>query len=307
MTCAPGRCRPTILLLAVLALLAGAPAASAQITLPQADGTLLELREPARRIITLAPNLAELAFAAGAGEYLVATAEYSNHPAAARTLPRIGDAFRIDLERVLTLAPDLVIGWASGNPPGALQRLEELGLAVWRTEVRAPGEIATLMRHIARATGDESRAAPSIAEVQRKLAAIGAAYPDRSPLRYFYQVAPQPLFTLNGEHLVSRGFALCGGVNVFAAAPVLASQVTREAVLAADPEVMIAPRLDPDEDPLAQWRSWPRLSATRHGAFVYLPADEISRATPRTLDSIALGCKLMDRFRAAGRQQWEGP
>ena len=70
---------------------------------------------PAVRIVTLSPHLSELVFAAGAGRQLVGAVEYSDHPAAARQVPRVGDAFRVDLEAIATLRPDLILGWPSGN------------------------------------------------------------------------------------------------------------------------------------------------------------------------------------------------
>jgi iron complex transport system substrate-binding protein len=283
---------------AILWALLSLPAtALAGITLPQPDAPPLELDQPASRVITLAPNLAELSFAAGAGDRLVATADYSNYPAAAARLPRIGDAFRFDLERIVAFRPDLVIGWASGNPAAALARLESLGLKVWRTEIRQPEDIAVTLEAIARMAGLQPPA--SAAEARAKLAKLRADHGGKPPVSYFYQVSAQPLFTLNGEHLVSQGLAICGGRNVFADQPVLAPQVSREAVLLADPQVLIAPHVPGDPDPLDQWRQWPRLQAVQKGALVLLPADEISRATSRMLDSLALACDQLDRYRSS--------
>ena len=271
--------------------------ATAGIVLPQAGGGELLITRPASRIVTLAPNLAEMLFAAGAGKQLIATVEYSNFPPPVRDLPRIGDAFRFDLERIVALEPDLVIAWESGNPTAALDRLESLGLKVWRTEIRQPGDIAGLLEAMARAAGLAQGPVPAAAAVREQLDRIIAGHHGKAPVSYFYQVSAQPLFTLNGEHLVSQGLRLCGGVNVFEGEPVLAPQVTREAVLVADPAVLIAPVLPDEDDPLDHWRTWPRLSAVRNKAFVYLPADEISRATPRFLDSLDTACKLLQGLR----------
>jgi iron complex transport system substrate-binding protein len=269
--------------------------AVAGIALPQAEGEPLNISEPARRIVTLAPNLAELAFAAGAGERVVATVEYSDFPAAARELPRIGDAFRFDLERIVALQPDLIIAWSSGNPAAALARLEALGLRVWRTEIRQPEDIALLLEWIADAAGLESP--PAARQAREKLARLREAHAGKTTVSYFYQVSEQPLFTLNGAHLVSQGLAICAGQNIFADQPVLAPQVSREAVLLANPQALIAPTLPDQPDPLEHWRAWPRLRAVRSGAFIHLHADEISRATSRALDSLAEACTALDDVR----------
>ncbi len=271
--------------------------AFAEISLPQADGSVLRLESPAKRVITLAPGLAEMMFDAGAGAYLLATVEYSNFPDEAASLPRIGDAFRFDLEQIMALQPDLVIAWSSGNPAAALDRLEELGFKVWRTELSKPADIPALLLNIGIATASGEAAAKAAAAVERRLALLARNYTNKKSVRYFYQVAERPLFTLNGRHIVSQGLSLCGGENIFADEPVLAPQVTRESVLIADPDVLFAPQLPGAGDPLGHWRSWPRLKAVRSNSLHYLSADKISRATPRMLDSLELACTLLDRNR----------
>jgi iron complex transport system substrate-binding protein len=267
------------------------------LNLPQSDGTSLELETAASRVITLAPNLAEMMFEAGAGSSLLATVEYSNFPEQAARLPRIGDAFRFDLEQIMALKPDLVIAWNSGNPAAALDRLESLGFKVWRTELREPSDIAGLLEQIGVATGSIESSQRAANAVRERLQSLEEAHAGKPEVHYFYQVAEHPLFTLNGAHIVSRGLALCGGVNVFAGEPVLAPQITRESVLLADPDVILAPRLPGGPDPLNHWRSWPRLKAVRNAALHHLSADRISRATPRMLDSLELACTLLDRNR----------
>ena len=273
------------------------PAGAAEIRLAQADGGALRLAAPAEHIVTLAPHLAEGVFAAGAGNRLLATVEYSEFPPAAAELPRISDAFRLDVERIVALQPDLVMAWDSGNPRQAVAQLRDLGLAVWSVEIRSPPEIADFIEDVGRATGRPDRAEPVVLELRRRLADLAARYDGASPVRYFYQVDAKPLFTINEEHLISRGLALCGGVNIFAREPALAFQTSRESVIVANPRALLAPFLDGDGDPLAAWRAWPGMRAVRDEALLLLPADEISRATPRFLDSLELACKLLDGLR----------
>lgn len=273
------------------------PAGASDIHLPQADGSPLRLAAPAERIVTLAPHLAEGVFAAGAGPRLLATVEYSEYPPAAADMPRIGDAFRLDIERIVALQPDLVIAWDSGNPRQAVAQLRDMGLAVWSVEIRTPAGIADFIEDVGRATDRSAAAKPVARELRRRLADLGARYEGATPVSYFYQVDVKPLFTINGEHLISRGLALCGGVNIFASEPGLAFQTSRESVIVADPRALLAPFLDGEADPLAAWRAWPGMRAVREEALLLLPADEISRATPRFLDSLELACKLMHGLR----------
>jgi len=268
-----------------------------KISLSQADGSRLILAGPARRIVTLSPHLTELVFAAGAGDRLVATVEYSEYPAAALEIPRIGDAFRLDIERIVSLHPDLVIAWDSGNPRPAIAQLRSLGVSVWAVEIRIPGEIADTLEHIGTATGLGQTANLRAEGFRQRLDDLSRQYQEVESLDYFYQVGARPLFTLNGSHLVSKGLSLCGGHNVFDQEPGLAFQVGYESVIIANPDALFAPYLEGDADPLAAWREWPAMRAVQQNALFLLPADSISRATPRFLDSLEYACKLLHSLR----------
>jgi len=245
----------------------------------------------------LAPNLAELVFAAGAGNKLQAVVEYSNFPAEVKQLPRVGDAFRIDLERIVEFQPDLIIAWATGNPQTALQKLEQLGFVVWQIEISRADDIPATLENISRAAGSEAHGLPEANALQSKLDRLRQTNADKTPLEYFFQIAARPLYTINGQHIISRSLEICGGKNIFSDLPTLAPQVTRESVILENPQVMIAPSITDQQPSLDHWLEWPRLRAVENKAMLYLPADEISQATPRLLDSIELACKLLDEVR----------
>jgi iron complex transport system substrate-binding protein len=278
-------------------LLAYALNSPAGIQLQQADGSHLELEKTAERLVTLSPHLTELVFAAGAGKYLVATVEYSEYPEAVAFLPRIGDAFRIDAERILALQPDLVIAWDSGNPNRAISQLVSLGIPVWSVEIREPGEIAEVLRAIGEASGQVLLAESAAADFQRRLNELSRRYRSHRALDYFYQVDPKPLYTINGEHLISKGLSLCGGHNIFHDLPGLAFQVTHESVIVADPVAVFAPAQDSGPNPLAVWMDWPGMQAVSRNALFLLPADKISQATPRLLEALEIACSLLDDLR----------
>jgi iron complex transport system substrate-binding protein len=277
---------------------------SASILLHQADGTQLELQSSARRLVTLSPNLAELVYAAGAGDYLLATVEYSEYPQAVSQLPRVGDAFRLDIERIVSFRPDLVLAWDSGNPGAAVEQLRSLGITVWAIEIRDPEQIGATLLDIGRATDNESIAAKAARVFSQRLDSLVDRYASVETIEYFYQVDARPLFTVNGDHLISKGLALCGGHNIFAGEPGLAFQVAHESVIVADPAALFAPTLPGEPDPLALWQKWPGMRAVEQGALFTLDADRISRATPRWLDSIETACTLLHDLR---RKQLKQP
>ena len=140
-----------LLLLCCVAL-----AARAEIRAVDDEGATLVLRAPAQRIVSIAPHLTELLFAAGAGPRVVAVSAYSDFPEAARRLPQVGDAVLLDLERIVALKPDLVLVWANGSSPQQLQRLRAAGLPVFSSAARGLPHIAATLRMLGRLAGTEA-------------------------------------------------------------------------------------------------------------------------------------------------------
>jgi len=267
-------------------------------------GRQVILAAPAQRIVSLAPHITELLFAAGAGGALVGVSEYSDYPVAARGIQRIGGGGGLDLERILALHPDLVVAWQSGNPAGQVQRLRDLGLTVFVSEPRSLAAIPLTIDRLAQLAGTETAALPVIDDFNRRLAALRQDYGGRAPVRVYYQIWDRPLMTVNGTHLISDAMRLCGGRNVFAGLPELAPHISIEAVLQRDPQVIVvAAGRDEAGRQLVPWRRWTRLAAVSQGHLYEIDRDLLVRHTPRILDGAQLLCRILDRVRAGGLQE----
>ena len=284
-------------MMALVLLLAQAGALRAEIVVHDDRGRDLVLQAPAQRIVSLAPHLSELLFAAGGGAKLVGTAAYSDFPAAARRVPTIGDSSAVDIERVVALKPDLVLAWRSGNPAGIIAKLEHLGLKVLVTEPSSLEVIADQIIALGRVAGTEATANQAAARLRRSIAALRREYWGRRPVSVFYQVWYAPLMTVNGRHVISEVIKMCGGRNIFAGLRPLIPRVSIEAVLAADPEAIVTASDKPAAQALREWSDWKQLRAVRNGNLVALPSDDISRPTPRLLDGARLLCARLDRIR----------
>lgn len=267
------------------------------------SGRTLTLRAPAQRIVSLAPHVTELLYAAGAGTQLVGVSEYSDFPPEARALPRVAGSAGIELERVLALRPDLVVAWRFESNRAGLDRLEKLGVPVFHSEPRRLAQIAEQIEALGRLAGTEATATPAAARLQAGLAALQARYAGRAPLRVFYQIGDKPLMTLNGEHMVSSVLALCGASNVFAQAAGIASVVSLEAVAAADPDVIATGRTGGvDTAWQAAWKQrLPSLRAVRESRFATADADRLHRQGPRILSGAEALCAQLDRLRDRAR------
>jgi len=273
--------------------------ASAQVAVRDDYGKEVVLQRPAARIVSLAPHLTELAYAAGAGPRLVGAVEFSDFPAEARALPRVGSDARIDIEAVIALRPELVIAWPNAGSLRTIERLAEIGVPVFRSEPRELDDIATTLQRLGRLAGSEPQADVAAAAFRARVAALQQRHAAQRKVRVFYQIWDRPLLTVNGAHMISKVIGICGGENVFANAPLLVPEVDREAVLRANPEAIVASGSN-DAQPqwLEMWQRLPGLSAVARGNLYAVPADLIQRQTPRILDGAERLCGHLERARA---------
>ena len=252
------------------------------------------------RIVTLAPHLAELVFAVGAGDQLVGVSEYTDHPEAAAALPVIGDAFVVDQERLSVIRPHLLLAWESGTPVHAVDELRSRGYRVETIQTRSLADIAAALERIGALTGREAEARVVADAYRDGLDELSSRYADTNPIRVFYQVSARPLYTINGNHYVSELIELCGGTNIFADLNELAPVVAVEAVIDRDPEVMLASS-DAGEDAFSEWRRWPVLAANRLDNHYFIAAAEIGRATPRLITGGEAMCERLEDGREKRR------
>lgn len=227
------------LYLSLLMTLAWMPA-RAEIVMTDVNGATIKLAAPARRIVSLAPHITELLFAAGAGSHVVGNVEYGDYPPAARSLTKVGGYSRLDLEAIVALKPDLVMAWQSGNAPAAVSRLLAMGLNVHLSQSNRIEDIAGELERIGKLAGTEVTANSAATAFRERYARLAARYGQRPPVTVFYQIWKQPLMTINRDQIISDAIRLCGGRNVFAHLPILAPTVTLEAVIAANPEAIVA-------------------------------------------------------------------
>ncbi|HEX4328979.1 MAG TPA: cobalamin-binding protein [Burkholderiales bacterium] len=274
-------------------------AQAAPVTLTDDAGNSLTLPGPALRIISLAPHVTELLYAAGAGEKIVGTVEYSDYPAQAKAIPRVGDNQRLDLERILALRPDLIVVWLHGSAQRQLEQLRRLGVPMFYSEPKRLADIGPAIETLGRLAGTQTVAAQAARQYDQRLARLARENAGKAPLRVFFQIWDQPVMTVNNSHLMSDAIQTCGGRNVFGTLPALVPTVDVEAVLAADPQVIVASGADASRPPwLDDWKRWRRLEAVRQDNLFFIPPELITRLAPRVLDGVDMLCKELDQARS---------
>ena len=278
----------------ILLLLVAFPLVShARVEVRDDAGRLVILENPAVRIVSLAPNITEMLFAAGAGAKIVGAVEHSDYPKTALVLPRVGDAGALDVERIVDLRPDLVVAWKSGNPSGQIEKLESLGISVFYLEARHLPDIEEDLNRLGVLAGTQIQAQHASARFRNMLEDLTRTYAGKSKVSVFYEVWPRPLMTVSDKHIISDVIRLCGARNVFGSLKPLAPTVSLEAVIAANPQVIVSsgpPKW------LDAWRQW-RIAASEKGNLFSIPPDLISRPGPRILEGAKQLCSQIQAAR----------
>jgi iron complex transport system substrate-binding protein len=286
------------LLLALAGTLAIAPATASSSTWQAVDdaGATLLLPAPARRIVSLAPGATAMLFAAGAGAQVVGTANYSDEPAAARAIPRIGDSQGFDLERILALRPDVVVVWGGGTNHASIELLQRQGLRVYRHQVAVLADLPDAIRHLGQLAGTRAVAEQNAQLLATRIAALRAgSVPGAVRPAVLLQVWDKPVYTVGGRQLLSDVLDYCGYANAFSDLTDAGPAVSVEAVIARNPAVIVAvaPSATAGESWLEAWRNFPALQAVR-GQHLLVSVDQrFSRLGPAVIDAAEQLCRQL--------------
>jgi iron complex transport system substrate-binding protein len=279
----------------LLAAALAAPLAGA-VTVRDDAGNAVTLDKPAARVISMSPHVTELLFAAGGGSRIVGAVSYSDYPEAAKSIPRIGSNREIDLERVISMKPDLVVAWMHNSSERQIEMVRKLGVPVFLSDPQTLEGIPENVMRLGRLMGTEAGAGAAAADLRNQLAGLRARYAGRPAVRTFYQVWDKPLYTLSGKHIITDALRLCGGENIFDKLTVTAPVVSVEAVLQADPEAIVG-TAEKNYGGVSLWKPYASLRATRMDNLFTVDGDLLNRAGPRMIAGTAVLCEKLELAR----------
>ncbi len=244
------------------------------------------------RVISLAPHLTEMVYALGAGDQLVGVMRFSDYPAEAKKLPVIGDAYALNYEQIVAAKPTLVLAWKGGTPEKQIEKLRSLKLNVEVINTDTLKDIPHSMANIARKLNAPNASMSVNALFERDLKTLQTRYLAAKPVKVFYEIWSQPLMTVGSKHPISEAIELCGGVNVFKDVAQPVPTVSREALLARKPQLLLSAAGD-DIKPqkTAGETLFPKLP---HHT---INGDLISRMGPRFLQGVKQMCEAIEAVR----------
>jgi ABC-type Fe3+-hydroxamate transport system substrate-binding protein len=282
---------PRLVRAAALAALLALPAcrdgdarasASASIAVVDDAGDTLRLAQPARRIVSLAPNATETLVAIGALPQLVGRSDY-DVGLGVDSVASVGGALDPSLERLVALRPDLVIGWHSAGANPVRDRLREMGIPFLAVRTTDTTDIYRTIGVLGRVTGRDTAADSVTAAVRSQLAAVRASVAGRPPRSAFYVVGDEPLMTAGPTTFTVQLMEIAGGRTAFPDATGQPQYVSMEELVRRQPEVILLPVGQGGEARVAELAGrpgWRELNAFRAGTVHALPADLVNRMGP---------------------------
>lgn len=272
------------------------PAGAGCRVLQDAAGRRVQVPPDPQRVVALAPNIVELVYALGEGAKLKGATRFSNHPAAARKLPRVGSYTHLDLERIVALRPDLCLASQDGNPRQVVERLQTLGIPVFVINPQSLPEMMATIRQLGVLLDARAKADAMVADMARRIRAVRKRV-GRDPHRptVFFEVDEDPMVSVGSATFINELITLAGGRNL-AAGPVPYPRYDWEKVLRLQPEVVIISSMAGGQTRaqlLHAWRQWPQLKAVRNHRVYVVKADLFDRPTQRLVDGLEVLARII--------------
>lgn len=252
----------------------------------------------AQRIISLAPHITEMLYSAGAGRKIVGVVAYSDFPKAALNLPIIGSYNAINLEEIIQLNPDLILGWHSGNRLQDIQRLKELGFKILQSDVTTLDDIPNEIERLGQLAGTQIQAIATANTLRQRLSEIRQHYQHVEPISSFYQIWSQPIITMNGTQFISQALNACGATNVYSDLKPLTAEVSLESVLERNPQVfLLGGQKAFQKGWLKSWEKYASLQAVKNQQIYLLNNNLYQRPTARLINALPGLCQNIETAR----------
>lgn len=285
-----------------MAMLAGAVVATSvsasELTVTDGTGREVTLAGPPQRIVSLAPHITEVVFDLGAGPRLVGTVRFSDWPPAAKDIPRVGDAWSASVETIVALKPDLVLAWRDGGLARPVQQIEAMGIVVYYDVTETLEDVARSQERLGTLLGSPEVGAARALATRTTLSHLKQQAP-RMGVSTFFQIADQNLYTVSSQHFIGEALTLCGARNIFADSSLPVPTVGVEAVVAADPGLILISRpLGGESLWEKKWHDYGSVAAVRSGNIQIIDADLISRPGTRLIEGVTRLCEIVGEVSA---------
>jgi iron complex transport system substrate-binding protein len=259
-------------------------------------GEEINLTTEPHRVLSLAPSLTEMVYSLQAESKLVGATRYSNFPAAAQKLPKVGSYVQLDLERIVAIKPDLCIAIKDGNPRRTIDAIKALGIPVFAIDPRSIEQILDAFLLLGNIFDAAEKAEELVTDMEHRLALVEEKVTS-SPVRpsVFFQIADVPIISAGKDSYIDRLITLAGGSNL-AGGLTEYPRFSWENIMLLQPEVVLISSMAGGKSPellKASWQKWPEIPAVRNNRLYVVNADLFNRPTERLIAGLEILAELL--------------
>lgn len=251
------------------------------------------------RIISTAPSVTEMIFAAGGGDRLVGVTTFCDYPEEAKSIAKIGDTMNPNMETIVALKPDVVFVSTASQIEAFAKTLEQNGIAVYVMNPLSLRDIWSRLRRLGVLFDTSEIAERTILDLATREIEVKSKFYAGGEMRkipVFVQISREPLFTVGGGSYIGDVVNEAGGVLLTSSIKEAFPKLSKETALALQPEVIILSASDDNREPNEVFKNSP---AVKNGRVYSIDADILSRPGPRLVDALEQIAKLLhpEKFR----------
>jgi iron complex transport system substrate-binding protein len=250
---------------------------------------------PPRRIVSLAPNITEILFSLGLDEQIVGVSIHCNFPEKARSKVQVGSYLSPDLEKIISLKPDLIIATGAGNTRDTVEHLQKLGLPTYVIFPKNFDEILKSISHLGQVVDREKEALGIIQGMQKRSQRVIKITQDLPRPKVFVQIGDTPIITIGRGGFADDLIRLAGGENIAGKEKEMYPRLGIEEILRRAPEVILISSMNPKAEyhkVFQEWARWKIIPAVRDGRIHLIDSDLIDRPSPRIIDGLEEMAKI---------------
>jgi iron complex transport system substrate-binding protein len=246
-------------------------------------GRIVKLPAKIERAVSLAPNLTETVFAVDAGDKLVGVTTYCNFPEQTKSIQKIGDTMKPNIENIIALKPQVVLVSTASQIEAFTKTLEEQNIAVFVTNPNSLESIYKSIKQLGEIFGKQEKSSVLVGNMQKRVSEIEAKTKASNKPKTFVQISKGSIFTIGKTSFMTDLINRAGGVSATGNIETAYPNLSKETALALQPEVIILSESDDNKEPNDAFANSP---AVRNGKVFKINADVFSRPGPRIVDAL---------------------
>jgi len=272
------------------------PALGLPRTIKDSMGTEVRLDKDPVRIIPLAPSLTEILYYLGLGDRVVGVPSFSYYPPEAKEKPGIGSYTNVNIEKIISLSPNLVIGTKDGNSKEDAELLREAGIPVYIVNPRNVREAISTIGEIGDICGVTEKARQLVNGLNKRLDVVQRLAASGNKPLVFLQINLKPIMTVNKNTFHNDLIRLAGGINMTADEPITYPRISIEEVIRKKPDIILISSMERGgefEEAKKEWMKWTSIPAVKNNRVYLIDSDLIHRPSQRIIDGLETMARLI--------------